>query len=247
MIKFYPFPSQVHPHTALKWRRCKDLPVGMNQHCSVLYLGKVCVGGGYTGSPKDQYLVFQYDHLKDSWDALPACSVMLFALAQFQGCLITLGGIAAGEVTEKVYSYNEEAREWVEFLKPMSVARYGPSVITTQSAIIACGGRGRKIVSSKLVVKFQFLHLVITVIIGVVTICKCLMQNGMTVYFPAHYSTVWRSRCTPLRLVGGFQLTPYPVPIFTWWLSPSVTPATYLEGTELTIVLQPFSTFKFQP
>ncbi len=104
--------------------------------------GKVYVGGGYSdGGTSDEYLVFQYDPERDGWDALPPCPVRVFALAQFQGHLITVGGVTdQGEATGKVYRYREESREWVEYLKPMQIARFGLVAISTQSAIIACGG-----------------------------------------------------------------------------------------------------------
>ncbi len=100
------------------------------------------VGGGYSGGTSDEYLVFQYNPERDGWDALPPCPVREFALAQFQGHLITVGGLTdQGEATGKVYRYREESNEWAEYLKPlMPTARNDLVVISTQSAIIACGG-----------------------------------------------------------------------------------------------------------
>jgi len=46
--------------------------------------------------------------------------------------------------TGKVYRFKEESQEWVEFLKPMTTARYFLSVATTQFAIIAFGGATNK-------------------------------------------------------------------------------------------------------
>ncbi len=115
----------------------------MHQLQSVVVGGKVYIGGGYSdGGTSDEYLVFQYDPERDGWDALPPCHVKLFALAQFQGHLITVGGNTdQGKATGKVYRYREESHEWEEYLKPMPTARGNLVVISTQSAIIACGGQ----------------------------------------------------------------------------------------------------------
>ena len=43
-------------------------------------------------------------------------------------------------LTDKVYRYKPESQEWEEFLQPMPTARDFLTVISTQSALIACGG-----------------------------------------------------------------------------------------------------------
>ena len=117
---------------------------------------KVYIGGGLSEAGE----VFQYDPSQDEWSFLPPCQVIGFAMAQFMGYLITVGGVAAnitgilrviptgllqralvkGLVTSKVYHFKEQSQKWEEFLKPMPTARYQPSVATTQSAIVASGG-----------------------------------------------------------------------------------------------------------
>ena len=104
--------------------------------------------------------IFQYNLARDEWSRLPPCQVMRFAMAQFTGNLITVGGMAVsitgmlrgatvgllqgnlvkGLVTGKVYRFNKQSKKWEEFLKPMPTARYYLSVATTQSAIVASGG-----------------------------------------------------------------------------------------------------------
>ncbi len=107
----------------------------------VLIGGKVYVGGGRTGNQFCAMLVFHYDPERDGWDHLPHCPVKLFTLGQFQGHLITVGGLTAqGDPTGNVYRYREESREWEEYLKPMPTARSNVAVISTQAAIVACGG-----------------------------------------------------------------------------------------------------------
>jgi len=101
---------------------------------------KVYAGGGLTERPDDKFDVFQYNTTRDEWSRLPPHTVCYFAMAQFTGNLITVGGWISGRATGKVYCFIEKSQEWQEFLKPMPTARAYLSVATTQSAIIASGG-----------------------------------------------------------------------------------------------------------
>ncbi len=114
---------------------------------SVQVGGKVYIGAGSTTTEDEAYLVFQYDPERDGLATLPPCPVKWFALVQFQGHIITVGGVlrGGGGRTNKLHCYEEESQEWEEFLLPMPTARSNLSVITTQSAIIACGGLDRAV------------------------------------------------------------------------------------------------------
>ena len=101
---------------------------------------KIYTGGGFTETDEDGHQVFQYDESRDEWSCLPHCQVGLFAMDQFAGYLITVGGKIHAGVTGKVYCFNERSAKWEEFLKPMPTARCSPSVATTQSSIVASGG-----------------------------------------------------------------------------------------------------------
>ena len=93
------------------------------------------------GSDDDDYLVFQYNPARDEWTTLPHCPVHYFGLGRLSGKLLTVGGVTPeGTYSKTVYYYNPESREWEEFLQPISTARIFLSVISTQSALIACGG-----------------------------------------------------------------------------------------------------------
>ncbi len=110
----------------------------------VMVRGKVYVGGGHMAD--DFYLLYQYDPAMDSWDTLPRCPVCHFALGEFQGELILVGGTTGIiEFTGKVHRYNEQHRQWEECLQPMPTARTELSIFTTESAIIACGGQEEKV------------------------------------------------------------------------------------------------------
>ena len=119
---------------------------------------KVYIGGGNTKHVEDNRYVFQYNPSRDEWNCLPPCQVIFFAMAQFMGHLITVGGaklsssgllhgitrrrslIGGFTVTGKVFRFIEHSQKWEEFLKPIQTARVCLSVATTQSAIVASGG-----------------------------------------------------------------------------------------------------------
>ena len=99
------------------------------------------VGGGRTESGDDRYLVCQYNPASDEWTTLPPCPVIFFGLGQLSGELLTVGGAAhGGTATKKVYRYKPESQQWEEFLQPMPTARAYLTVISSQSALTACGG-----------------------------------------------------------------------------------------------------------
>ena len=118
------------------------MPVGVASAQAVVMGEKVYMGEGFTKKENHKYHVFQYNTSKDEWSHLPPHPVKWFAMAQFTGNLITVGGQGAAErdAIGKVYRFKEESQEWEEFLKPMPTARFCLSVATTQSAIIAIGG-----------------------------------------------------------------------------------------------------------
>ena len=118
------------------------------------------MGGGNTEHVEDNQYVFQYNPSRDEWSRLPPCQMIFFAMAQFVGHLITVGGaklsstgllqgitsflrrslIGDFTVTGKVFHFIEESQKWEEFFKPMPTARVCLSVATTQSTIVASGG-----------------------------------------------------------------------------------------------------------
>ena len=133
-------PQLLHPQARLLWKRCADMPVGIFSAQAVVMREKVYVGGGVTDKAEDIVHVFRYITTRDEWSRLPPHHACYFAMAQFAGNLITVGGGIPGIVTGKVYRFKDESQNWEEFLKPMPTARFFLSVATTQSAIIASGG-----------------------------------------------------------------------------------------------------------
>ncbi len=105
----------------------------------VLVGGRVYVGGDFLHCDDDLQRVLEYFPQGDEWSFLSDHSYSGFALGQFQGQLITVGGGRQGDIG-RVYRYKKESRQWTEFLTPLTTLRFFLSIVTTQSAIIACGG-----------------------------------------------------------------------------------------------------------
>ena len=104
------------------------------------------MGGGVTKHEliENALQVFQYDPSRNEWShlRLPPHHIVSFAMAQFMGNLITVGGLipCSNSTTGKVYHFKEQSQEWEELLTPMPTGRAHLSVATTQCAIVASGG-----------------------------------------------------------------------------------------------------------
>ena len=134
-------PTLLDPQAKLYWRKIANVPARIGRTHVVVVGETVCVGGGVTDRDDDHYLVFQYNPARDEWTTLPPCPVSGFGLGQFSGELLTVGGGAPDDpVSNKVHHYKPESQEWEEFLQPMPTARIFLTVISTPSALIACGG-----------------------------------------------------------------------------------------------------------
>ena len=76
---------------------------------------KVYIGGGLIDKEfiENALQVFQYDPTVDEWNHLPLHHVVDFAMAQFMGHLITVGGVIpyCNSFTGKVYHFRGGSRD----------------------------------------------------------------------------------------------------------------------------------------
>lgn len=94
------------------------------------------------GGAKKYGSIFEYDVGEDAWSELPCCTVRWFALAVFEGRLLTVGGCDQKNTrTAKVFTWSGGCRQWEELLPPMPTARDCLSVATMATVLIAIGGR----------------------------------------------------------------------------------------------------------
>ena len=103
--------------------------------------GKVYCGGE-ADDDDDDIIVYSYDPSQDNWTTLPPLPVSWFGLGQVNGRLVAVGGRKkrGGRITNEVYTYNERSRKWKQTIRPMPTAKYSPSVLSLQSALVVAGG-----------------------------------------------------------------------------------------------------------
>ena len=116
------------------------MPVKMHRAQAVAIGSEIYLGGGDNTTETDLTAILKYNTVEDEWTRLPDHCVQWFGLCQFQGELLTVGGLSGGLLTNKVYRYIKEDRKWAESLKPMPTMRVSPVVLITASAIVVCGG-----------------------------------------------------------------------------------------------------------
>ena len=112
---------------------------------AVVIRGIVYVGGGYTNTPDDSYLIQKYSPTDDMWYTLPPAPVYYFGMGELNGQLVIVGGTTRQRVvTGKVHTLNSSTQKWVESIAPMPTARRRPSVLSLPSCLTVVGGRDQR-------------------------------------------------------------------------------------------------------
>ena len=125
----------------MKWKKCKDMPRGMRCARTVLIRGKVYIGGGYTASNDDAYIIRQYSPTNDRWSTLPPAPLYLFGMGELNGQLVIVGGMTRQRVvTGKVCMFDSSSQKWKESIPPMPTARYNTAVFSEPSRLTVVGG-----------------------------------------------------------------------------------------------------------
>ena len=127
-----------------KWKPCADLPKTCFPTSIIELDGNVYASvmdnkGGY-------YNPLMYDVNRNDWSMLPALPFADFSLATLPDCkqLLAIGGIADNnggtEISNKVFLWNENNREWTTPYPNMPTARCRCSSISYGSSVIVAGG-----------------------------------------------------------------------------------------------------------
>lgn len=116
------------------------MPVSMFQGQAISLKGKIYVGGGNTGDAATDSLIFEYSPQTDLWTPLPPTYISNFGLCKLQGELITVGGILEAKVISMAAIFDSFTKRWKDSLPSLEVPRHSPSVVSTMSAVIVCGG-----------------------------------------------------------------------------------------------------------
>ena len=103
----------------------------------------IVIGGAVFVAAYNSHDVLGYETRSGQWSVLPSCPVEWFGLGQLSGKLVTVGGWdGRGAYVNHVYTYVQETQQWEKSIPPMPTRRPWPTVITYNSSIAVCGGRG---------------------------------------------------------------------------------------------------------
>ena len=102
----------------------------------------IVIGGAVFVAAFDSHDVLRYESRSDQWSVLPSCPVKWFGLGQLSGKLVTVGGEDGRGAVNHVYTYVQETQQWEKSIPPIPTPRQLPTVITYNSSIAVCGGKG---------------------------------------------------------------------------------------------------------
>ena len=88
----------------------------------------------------NMFTILEYNIHSDAWKVHSQSQVALCGLSYFQGHLITVGGCNFDGISSNISSYYQLDKKWEEKIQPMPTRRCTPTVISTDTAIIVCGG-----------------------------------------------------------------------------------------------------------
>ena len=110
----------------------------------VFYNGQLHIGGGCTGNPKADSMVYAYSPDVDIWKVLPPSPLKWFAMAMWNKQLILIGGKELGgaqkpTMTNKLGTW--QSGKWEFSLPAMLVARVSPMALSQGRYLAVAGGR----------------------------------------------------------------------------------------------------------
>ena len=124
----------------LTWKKCADLPVKCCASSVAELDGKVYVA---VSRGKDLYSPLMYDPYKDEWSVLPNLPHVYFSLVAvpYKKQLLAIGGLSNNhKVSNKVFAWDEDNKEWTILYPNMPTARFSSSCASHGSSVIVAGG-----------------------------------------------------------------------------------------------------------
>ena len=96
----------------LTWKKCADLPIECFATSVTVLDGKVFIA--VIDNEDYCYNPLMYDLYKDEWSVLPSLPCVEFSLVAVpcKKQLLVIGGLASNEVTNKVYTLDEDNKGW---------------------------------------------------------------------------------------------------------------------------------------
>ena len=124
----------------LTWKNCADLPVICCATSVAELDGKVYVA--IVSNEVYQFIPLLYDSYKDEWSELPKLPYSRFSLVAIpcKKQLLAIGGLTSAEVSNKVFAWNEDNKNWTTPYFNMPTKRFHSSCISYGSSVIVAGG-----------------------------------------------------------------------------------------------------------
>ena len=120
----------------LTWQQCSNLPM----KCNVTSVAELD-GNVYIAVTNHRFPLV-YDSHKDEWSLLPKLPYKRFSLvtAHHRKQLLAIGGGLAGVISDKVFAWDEDSKNWTTPYPNMPTPRQNSSSISHGSAVIVAGG-----------------------------------------------------------------------------------------------------------
>ena len=122
-----------------------DLPIPTYHATATIIGNTLYVSGGVCPDEESALLVQVYDINTGTWSTLPPSPVYNSESAVVNGQLTLVGGgdSSTGEVTNEVWSWHEEEKEWRKTIPPMPTGRVRPGVVQLGNVVAVFGGLAR--------------------------------------------------------------------------------------------------------
>ena len=128
----------VHTHTHV------STFFGSVGHATAIAIGgKIYVSGGACGDVERAQLVQVYDTITAEWTTLPPSPIYHSESTLVNGQLTLIGGLDAstGEITNSTITWDEEQKQWIPRVPPMSTKRLRPCIFHCNNLMLVAGGK----------------------------------------------------------------------------------------------------------
>ncbi len=118
------------------------MPVAMSYYIqSVEINDTVHVGGGWTVSVEDEFIVMAYNTQSCQWHTLPPYSTSGFAMTTINNKLVVVGGSNRDHSdSSELGEWQPDSNQWTRPFPPMSTPRYMPSATSYKHWLVVTGG-----------------------------------------------------------------------------------------------------------
>ena len=119
-----------------------DLPIPTYHATATIIGNTLYVSGGVCPDVESGLLVQVYDINTGTWSTLPPSPVYYSESAVINGRLTLIGGVDAStrNITNEVWSWHEEEKEWRKTIPPMPTERFRPGVVQSGNVVAVIGG-----------------------------------------------------------------------------------------------------------